>query len=293
TTHGNFSTAFGTGLQTNSYGTFAIGRYNEGIGNDLITWDESLTSIDEPVFVVGIGTLSTPKNAMTITKAGTVGVGTSSPTALFEIEFNDPNGPYDPNRAMYVESGGNAAFGIGGSGSVSAYQDMFIHGQLDMWPSHEYSATYKIELPNIATLEDGVGNAYNWHTYSDQRVKKEVKEIPYGLDAVMQLRPVHYHHHSTDFKDGFVLRDDYREEIGFIAQETYNIIDEVVYKPEDESKSLWSMNYGKLTPVLVKAIQEQQAIIESLQKQLSEKDTEMKSLRSDVDKLFKMVIDNN
>ncbi|NNF35289.1 MAG: hypothetical protein HKN68_14350, partial [Saprospiraceae bacterium] len=114
TTHGNFSTAFGTGLQTNSYGTFAIGRYNEGIGSDLITWDESLTSIDEPVFEVGIGTLSTPKNAMTITKAGTVGVGTSSPTALFEIEFNDPNGPYDPNRAMYVESGGNAAFGIGG-----------------------------------------------------------------------------------------------------------------------------------------------------------------------------------
>jgi len=48
------------------------------------------------------------------------------------------------------------------------------------------------------------------------------------------------------------------QEIGFIAQDLYNIIPEVVYKPSDESKDFWAIDYSKLTPILVKGIQEQQ-----------------------------------
>jgi len=40
-----------------------------------------------------------------------------------------------------------------------------------------------------------------------------------------------------------------------------------VSKPENESTDLWSMSYEKLVPVLVKAIQEQQAITEKLQQE--------------------------
>ena len=45
---------------------------------------------------------------------------------------------------------------------------------------------------------------------------------------------------------------------------------EVVGIPEDTDKDLYSINYPKLTAVLTKAIQEQQAIIEDLQTQINE-----------------------
>lgn len=57
--------------------------------------------------------------------------------------------------------------------------------------------------------------------------------------------------------------------IGFLAQELYKVIPEAVYKPRDESKDLWSVDYQKIIPVLVKAIQEQQKQIEELKLKIS------------------------
>ena len=47
-------------------------------------------------------------------------------------------------------------------------------------------------------------------------------------------------------------------------QEVQQIIPEAVNEPDDESKDLWSMDYDKLIPVLTKAIQEQQIMIEEM-----------------------------
>jgi len=50
----------------------------------------------------------------------------------------------------------------------------------------------------------------------------------------------------------------------------FNVIPEAVIKPIDESQELWSISYEKLTPVLIKSIQEQQ---QQIQKQQSEIET--------------------
>jgi hypothetical protein len=56
---------------------------------------------------------------------------------------------------------------------------------------------------------------------------------------------------------------------GFIAQELYDIFPNAVSKPA-KAEDMWSVDYGKVTPLLVKAIQEQQATIEAQQKQIDE-----------------------
>ena len=56
--------------------------------------------------------------------------------------------------------------------------------------------------------------------------------------------------------------------IGFMAQEMYSVLPEVVYKPEDESKEHWSIDYGRITPILWKAIQEQENTINSLEEKV-------------------------
>lgn len=57
-------------------------------------------------------------------------------------------------------------------------------------------------------------------------------------------------------------------EIGLVAQEVQKIIPEAVSVPEDENRDFWSISYDTIVPVLVKAIQEQQAQIESLQQRI-------------------------
>jgi F0F1-type ATP synthase membrane subunit b/b' len=56
---------------------------------------------------------------------------------------------------------------------------------------------------------------------------------------------------------------------------------------------MWSVDYGKVTPLLVKAIQEQQATIEAQQKQIDElkaQNTALSSeLKAEIENLKKVV----
>ena len=80
---------------------------------------------------------------------------------------------------------------------------------------------------------------------SDRRMKKDINDIHYGLNSLMQLRPVSY-----KWKQG-----DQGLKLGLIAQEVQKVLPEVVDVGTDENKTL-GMNYSELIPVLIKAIQE-------------------------------------
>ena len=55
--------------------------------------------------------------------------------------------------------------------------------------------------------------------------------------------------------------------------------------PQDEASALWSMNYEKLTPVLVKAIQEQQTIIDTLRQEQDATQALLKELVQKIENL--------
>ena len=60
-----------------------------------------------------------------------------------------------------------------------------------------------------------------------------------------------------------VLKDN-RKDIGFIAQEVEEVIPEIVKNNEWFDDKIKTMDYEKLTAVLIKAVQEQQKQIEEL-----------------------------
>jgi len=92
---------------------------------------------------------------------------------------------------------------------------------------------------------------------SDLRLKRDVQGLELGLDEVMRLRPVSYE---------WANRGDDRR-LGLIAQEVRDVVSEVVYEAEG---GMLGVAYESLVPVLVKAIQEQQADIERLSGELEE-----------------------
>jgi len=95
---------------------------------------------------------------------------------------------------------------------------------------------------------------------SDARTKENVRNSSDGLDTVLGLRAVRF-----DFKEGF--SNNRKNQLGFIAQEIEQVFPEAVdvsgQKAEDGSEYK-TVAPSTLIPVLVKAIQEQQALIQSL-----------------------------
>tara|TARA_Y100000356_G_scaffold106908_1_gene92890 strand:+ start:526 stop:3453 length:2928 start_codon:yes stop_codon:yes gene_type:complete len=111
-------------------------------------------------------------------------------------------------------------------------------------------------------LFDGDVVAYSTTIASDARLKENVKDLNYGLKDVLDIRPV-----SFDWID----KRDGKHDIGVIAQEIEKIIPEVVVEvdtlnSEDTHKTV---DYAKLTSVLIKAVQEQQQQINDLKEKLN------------------------
>jgi hypothetical protein len=89
---------------------------------------------------------------------------------------------------------------------------------------------------------------------SDEKFKYNIKPLNYGLETLLQLKPVN-----------FQWVDGEEEDLGFIAQDVAEIIPEAV---NTNWNSDLLFRYESLIPILTKAIQEQQALIKALEQRI-------------------------
>ena len=94
---------------------------------------------------------------------------------------------------------------------------------------------------------------------SDERDKTNIKDSNYGLNVINSLRPVTFDWNNRDESENKGKKD-----VGFIAQELQKIDDESLRLVYSENPEKLEATYGRLIPVLVKAIQELKAEIELL-----------------------------
>ena len=94
-------------------------------------------------------------------------------------------------------------------------------------------------------------------TYSDERLKTDVAPMQNGLETVNNLKAVNF----TWKKDG-------SRDFGFMAQQLKQVVPQAVHGSEE---GLYGVDYGRLSAILVSAIQEQSVQIASLKKQLENK----------------------
>ena len=99
----------------------------------------------------------------------------------------------------------------------------------------------------------------SWGTYSDERLKENIEPIENALTSLSRLRTVKYHLKDVDSAES-------KKRLGLIAQDLVGVLDEVtesITRAEDDTEYM-AVRYTEIIPVLVKAIQEQQATIEAL-----------------------------
>lgn len=122
---------------------------------------------------------------------------------------------------------------------------------------------------------------------SDKRLKKNIKELDNGLAIVGRLKPSTYQFRVDEYPDLSLAEG---QKFGFIAQEMEDVLPELVRTGMDVegangSFAVKSVNYIEVIPVLTKAIQEQQEIIDAQKEEIKLLREGLTSLAAKVDQL--------
>ena len=259
---------------------------NLGIGTELpgakleVAGHIWQTNTGESVFLgVGAGAsddLDDNENVFIGQNAGTGNTSGVSNTALGSAAMNS-NISGDHNTAIGMHA---FTFGETHTNSTAVGYDA------------EPDASNTIRLGNASVTT--IGGYANWTNVSDGRFKVNVKENVTGLDFIMKLRPVTYNldmdaiakFNSTEEKNR--LRDAEAQKAaelqsGFIAQEVEAAAQEAGYDfhgvdaPKNKNPH-YGLRYAEFVVPMVKAMQEQQQIIETQKTEMNEMRTLIKTV---------------
>jgi hypothetical protein len=183
----------------------------------------------------------------------------------FRVESNNST------HALFVDAGNNkigmglsdpATYGSrlnvemngGASGSLISCINSATSGtrrQIDFFDGTSTSRKGSIET-------DGTSTFFN--TTSDRRLKTDIQPIADGTEKLMAMKPVSHK---------WIADPEAPSVHGFIAQEMQEVVPEAV-SGEDGGEEMMSMDYGRITPVLVAALQDAHNKIEALETRLAE-----------------------
>ena len=245
--------------------------------------------------IVTISTQNTER--MRIDASGNVGIGTSSPAQKLHIASDGYNfrisntgnsfgynlgrnvgdgllyfyGDQSGNNGyvfsgingerMRIDASGNLLVGVTAPSTAPSSGFTFNPQAIGAYASvgHSTSAgsgSYFISFGYnggvIGTITQNGTTGVLYNTGSDQRLKTNIINAPSALASVNAIKV-----RSFDWKS-----DGKHQEYGYIAQELLEVAPEAVHVPEDEDQMM-GVDFGKLTPRLVKAIQELKAIIDT------------------------------
>ena len=275
----NYSTAMGYFTTASGVISTAIGNNSKASGGNATAMGKYSTASGDNATAMGYYTTASGYNSIAM------GNNTTAPSG-FETVIGRYNKSYTPNST--TDWNGDDRLLVIGNGSVSYKHNALTilkNGRIGIGISNP---TYALQLPNDSDIAKGSGRAYAWDTYSDSRVKFSQKPLDYGINEIMKLTPKSYIHHSSTFENGKLsIKGKGEKTIGLIAQEVYKIIPEAAQKPDDENKELWSMDYEKLIPVLIKGMQQQQKKIEDQQKANQEQKEKIDALTKQNEEILK------
>lgn len=167
---------------------------------------------------------------------------------------------------MRINSDGNVLVGKTAANSATVGCEARGDGRLFATAANSYSAFFNrtsshgslvIYAKDDVTVGSISTNANSLP--SDRNFKRDIEDLNIGLDLITKLKPVSYNYKIDE--------DDCPKMFGLIAQDLEQSLEEVgvdknsvqllQHKPnEDEKESDYALDYLKLTPLLVKAIQE-------------------------------------
>lgn len=205
---------------------------------------------------------------MRLDASGNFAVGStpSSSTKFFGLSGNNQHGVYGQTQGSgtaYYGVYGLSTKSVSSGGVIGLSTNGTTYGILGYYDGTNQWAGYF------------VGSTYATGTYqgSDARLKENVQPLSGSLQKLTALRPVKFDWKQNSDPE----RNGIKHDVGLIAQEVLPVLPDVVKEvsgtnplPDSDPSlnsqlgSFYTIEYTKLIPHLISAIQEQQAIIEDL-----------------------------
>lgn len=184
--------------------------------------------------------------AFTVTTENRVGIGTVTPASRFHIQSSDAN-------SLYIES------------TTSDNNGMFIlnantnQSWSNNWHEFVYFQKQGTTIGSISGTSNGAAVLYN--TTSDYRLKTDLKKFN-GLDLIKKIKTYDYAWKSNNSRMYGVMAHELQEVLPYAVSGKKDAVDK-------EGKIIpQAVDYSKLTPILVKAIQEQDMKMKLLEERI-------------------------
>ena len=111
----------------------------------------------------------------------------------------------------------------------------------------------------IGSISQNAAFTVSYNTSSDRRLKENITPTHFGLADLMKLQAVDYN---------FIADPAKTPQTGFIAQDLDAVFPDAVTEGGDDATTKpWSVDYGRVTPLLVKSIQDLKAENDALKAQ--------------------------
>ena len=246
----------GIGTTTSAWGSPTTGKVIQ-IGNraSVFSYNNSTTDIANNLYFNGSDYIYIESAFSTMYRQGS-----SDGTHTWFTAASGTAGASVPlTERMRITSGGNLLVGTTSAGTdfsrmacATASQNVF-----GLISTDDSSGAGFLVLRNSATTfiggiaRVGTTNAVAFNTSSDYRLKEDLKEIK-GLEKVCAIKV-----YDFKWKDNIARMD------GVLAHELQEVLPYAVTGIKD-GEDMQGVDYSKLTPILIKAIQELKAEIETL-----------------------------
>ncbi|MBL8473302.1 MAG: tail fiber domain-containing protein [Rhodocyclaceae bacterium] len=159
------------------------------------------------------------------------------------------------NSDIYFSNTSHTHTGTGNNAGYAAIENASNYGALMILGRTTQTAPIR-RVVKVWDYLEVIGTFVN---NSDEKGKKDIEDLQYGLEDVKKLRPV-----SFNWKE---LANPHKC-LGLIAQDVKSVINEVVYADDSsEGKGNLSVGYINLIPVLINAIKELDAKLGQLEAQ--------------------------
>ncbi|MDC0231026.1 tail fiber domain-containing protein, partial [Aureispira] len=278
---GNYSTAMGYEAKASSNASTAMGFYTtaESLSETAIGMYNTLAAAPDAsswvggdrIFVIGNGTATgSESDAMVVLKSGNTGIGTSTPTAKLQVNTTLAG------QSLLVSHRSGVGNGLHLNNNLDG----------DTWEIYTWSSNdlnFRFNGANTATIDDVTGT---YNAISDKRLKQNIKPLDSVLYKVDKLDILQY---------SFIHDEEHSNQIGVLAQDAHKLFPEFVTPGEtnEEGQNTWMVNYAGFSMVAIKAIQEQQEIIEKQKQQIINHQNDMKALKAEVESIKSLLQSSN
>ena len=260
----NFTVGGATSLNTLSVSNGASFLGTTAFNGSLIVGGSTAYNYNTGQWNISI--TGTSGNANTVTNGIYSNLYYSDPPWLTGIANTKIIGTIQPNQIAGGSGGGGLVNTITGTTNQIVANTGSGNILLSTPQNLDTAANFRIGSLGVGTAASGTSGeirAINNVTayYSDDRLKTRLGNINGALAKVMTLNGFHYEANETAQALGYTVKP----EVGLSAQEVQAVLPEVVVPAPIDEKYL-TIHYERIIPLLVEAIKELKAEVESLKK---------------------------